>query len=178
MQLAHRLLPGLQVTREHNEECKKLLRLMGVPVIDAPSEAEAQCAAMAKEGVVYGAATEDMDCLTFGCPTLIRHLMAPSSSNTPIQEFSLSVLLQELDVSMEQFVDMCILCGCDYASNIRGIGAVRALSLIKQHGSLEKVVQVRNEQLSLPVLSPPAHSAFSFLAQHSACFAMCHTMAT
>eukprot|EP00878_Enallax_costatus_P023985 GHUV01025568.1.p1 GENE.GHUV01025568.1~~GHUV01025568.1.p1 ORF type:complete len:315 (+),score=102.08 GHUV01025568.1:234-1178(+) len=131
-----------KVTREHNEECKKLLQLMGVPVIDAPSEAEAQCAAMAKEGVVYGAATEDMDCLTFGCPTLIRHLMAPSSSNTPIQEFSLSVLLQELDVSMEQFIDMCILCGCDYASNIRGIGAVRALSLIKQHGTLEKVVQV------------------------------------
>lgn len=115
---------------------------MGVPVIDAPSEAEAQCAAMAKAGVVYGAATEDMDCLTFGCPTLIRHLMAPSSSNTPIQEFSLATLLQELDVNMEQFIDMCILCGCDYASNIRGIGAVRALSLIKQHGSLEKVVQV------------------------------------
>lgn len=66
----------LQVTAEHNEDCKKLLRLMGVPVIDAPSEAEAQCAAMAKAGVVYGAATEDMDCLTFGCPRLIRHLMA------------------------------------------------------------------------------------------------------
>lgn len=115
---------------------------MGVPVIDAPSEAEAQCAAMAKAGVVYGAATEDMDCLTFGCPTLVRHLMAPSSQNAPIQEFSLPTLLQELDISMEQFIDMCILCGCDYASNIKGIGAVRALSLIKQHGTLEKVVQV------------------------------------
>lgn len=66
-----------QVTSEHNEDCKRLLRLMGVPVVDAPSEAEAQCAAMAKAGVVYGAATEDMDCLTFGCPRLIRHLMAP-----------------------------------------------------------------------------------------------------
>jgi len=71
------LLPcAPQVTTEHNEDCKRLLRLMGVPVIDAPSEAEAQCAAMAKAGVVYGAATEDMDCLTFGCPRLIRHLMA------------------------------------------------------------------------------------------------------
>jgi 5'-3' exonuclease len=67
---------------------------MGVPVIDAPSEAEAQCASMAAAGLVYGAATEDMDCLTFGCPTLIRHLMAPSSQNAPIQEFSLSVLLE------------------------------------------------------------------------------------
>jgi hypothetical protein len=72
----------LQVTAEHNEDCKKLLRLMGVPVIDAPSEAEAQCAAMAKAGVVYGAATEDMDCLTFGCPRLIRHLMASQVGST------------------------------------------------------------------------------------------------
>lgn len=57
-----------QVTRQHNDDCKKLLRLMGVPVIDAPTEAEAQCAAMAKAGLVYGVATEDMDCLTFGAP--------------------------------------------------------------------------------------------------------------
>lgn len=41
---------------------------MGVPVIDAPTEAEAQCAVMAKAGLVYGVATEDMDCLTFGAP--------------------------------------------------------------------------------------------------------------
>lgn len=64
------------MTSEHNEDCKKLLQLMGVPIIVAPSEAEAQCAVMAKAGLVYGAATEDMDCLTFGCPRLIRHLMA------------------------------------------------------------------------------------------------------
>jgi flap endonuclease-1 len=67
---------AVQVTQEHNEDCKKLLQLMGVPIIVAPSEAEAQCAAMAKAGLVYGAATEDMDYLTFGCPRLIRHLMA------------------------------------------------------------------------------------------------------
>lgn len=37
-----------QVTKEHNEECKRLLRLMGVPVVESASEAEAQCAALAK----------------------------------------------------------------------------------------------------------------------------------
>lgn len=43
---------------------------------------------------------------------------------------------------MTQFIDLCIMCGCDYAANIRGIGAVRALNLIKQHGSVEAAVAV------------------------------------
>eukprot|EP00882_Tetradesmus_deserticola_P021500 GHRQ01023273.1.p1 GENE.GHRQ01023273.1~~GHRQ01023273.1.p1 ORF type:complete len:252 (+),score=88.80 GHRQ01023273.1:841-1596(+) len=164
------LLPGphllwRQVTSEHNEDCRRLLRLMGVPVIDAPSEAEAQCAAMAREGVVYGAATEDMDCLTFGCPTLIRHLMAPASQNAAIQEFSLPVLLEELGLSMQQFIELCILCGCDYASNIRGIGAVRALSLIKQHGSVEAVL-ASLDPAKYPLPEPyPYKEAAAFFAQ-------------
>ncbi len=39
---------------------------MGVPVIEATSEAEAQCSAMAKAGIVYATGSEDMDALTFG----------------------------------------------------------------------------------------------------------------
>ena len=42
----------VKVTREHNEECKRLLKLMGVPYVTAPCEAEAQCAALAKAGKV------------------------------------------------------------------------------------------------------------------------------
>jgi len=65
-----------------------------------------------------------------------------SAAASPIMEFDLSVLLAELEVTMEQFIDVCIMCGCDYANNIRGIGAVRALALIKQHGSIEAVIKV------------------------------------
>ena len=43
-----------------------LLSLMGVPYIDAPGEAEAQCAHMVKNGAFYAAATEDSDALVFG----------------------------------------------------------------------------------------------------------------
>lgn len=44
--------------------------------MQAPCEAEAQCAAMAKAGKVYATATEDMDCLTFGSSIQLRHLTA------------------------------------------------------------------------------------------------------
>jgi flap endonuclease-1 len=43
----------VKVTKVHNEECKRLLRLLGVPVVDAPSEAEAQCAALVKQGLIF-----------------------------------------------------------------------------------------------------------------------------
>lgn len=76
----------VKVTREHNEECKRLLRLMGVPVLDAPSEAEAQCSSMVKAGLCYGIATEDMDSLTFGSSRVIRHLMATQSANLQVME--------------------------------------------------------------------------------------------
>lgn len=60
-------------------------------------------------------------------------------------EIDLAVILQELELDMDKFIDLCIMCGCDYANNIRGIGAVRALSLIKQHGSIEAAVKVRRK---------------------------------
>lgn len=50
-------------------------------------------------------------------------------------------MLKELDLSEEQFIDLCILCGCDYTPKIGGVGPVRALSLIRKHGSLERVVE-------------------------------------
>ncbi|KAK3409316.1 hypothetical protein EUGRSUZ_J01445 [Eucalyptus grandis] len=40
----------MKVTQHHNEDCKKLLKLMDLPVVEAPSEAEAQCAALCKAG--------------------------------------------------------------------------------------------------------------------------------
>jgi flap endonuclease-1 len=131
----------VRVTREHNEECKRLLRLMGVPVIEAPTEAEAQCAQLCKDGIVYAISTEDMDSLTFATPRLLRHLMAPASQKVSVMEFEHDKVLEGLGLTREQFIDLCILCGCDYTDKIGGIGPVRALSLIQKHGSIEKVLE-------------------------------------
>ncbi|KAK9823030.1 hypothetical protein WJX81_001004 [Elliptochloris bilobata] len=130
----------VRVTQQHNEECRRLLRLMGVPVVEAPSEAEAQCAQMCKEGMVYGTASEDMDSLTFATPKLIRNLMKPVTQNVPINEYDYDKVLEGLKLTPDQFVDLCILCGCDYLGTIKGIGGMRALTLIQKHGSLEKVL--------------------------------------
>ncbi|KAI9599198.1 flap endonuclease 1-like protein [Syncephalis fuscata] len=131
----------VKVTREHNNEVKRLLSLMGIPYIEAPCEAEAQCAALAKAGKVYAAATEDMDTLTFGAPILLRHLTFSEARKMPINEIHLDRVLAGLEMTMDQFIDMCILLGCDYCESIRGIGPYRALSLLREHKSLDAVLK-------------------------------------
>ena len=142
----------VRVTRENTEDCKTLLRLMGVPVVEAPMEAEAQCAELCKGGKVFAAVTEDMDCLTFGTPVQLRRLMNAASQKLPIMEFHVDKVLEGLDLTMEQFVDLCILCGCDYTDTIRGIGPKKAFTLIKQHKCIEEVLK-HIDQAKYP---PPA----------------------
>ncbi|RAO73098.1 uncharacterized protein BHQ10_009110 [Talaromyces amestolkiae] len=131
----------VRVTREHNEECKKLLKLMGVPYIDAPTEAEAQCAVLARAGKVYAAASEDMDTLCFEAPILLRHLTFSEQRKEPIQEIHLNKALEGLGMDRAQFIDLCILLGCDYLEPVPKVGPNTALKLIREHGSLEKVIE-------------------------------------
>lgn len=132
---------------------------MGVPVITAPCEAEAQSAELAKKKKVYATATEDMDALTFRTPKLVRRLTFSQGSGSskdkqqPILEVDLEMALQGLELSYEQFVDLCILCGCDYCSTIKGVGPktvqnikifnsvlFELLSMQKNHTIVQKIL--------------------------------------
>ncbi|KPM06384.1 dynein light chain Tctex-type 1 [Sarcoptes scabiei] len=129
----------VKVTRKHSEDCKKLLQLLGIPIIQAPSEAEAQCAQLCKENLVYAVATEDMDALTFGCPRLIRNLT--SSQNEKLKEFQIERVLDGLGIDQNQFIDLSILMGCDYCDNIKGIGGKKGLELIKKFKNIEGILK-------------------------------------
>lgn len=132
----------VKVNKQHNDDCKELLRLMGVPVVEAPCEAEAQCAELAKNGKVYATATEDMDALTFRTPKLLRKLTFSQDKDKkqPILEIDFEAVLSGMELTYEQFVDLCIMCGCDYCGTIKGIGPKTAFKLIKQHDTLENVI--------------------------------------
>ncbi|ETN84369.1 putative flap structure-specific endonuclease [Necator americanus] len=131
----------VKVTKEQNEDVKHLLGLMGVPVVEAPCEAEAQCAALVKAKKVYGTATEDMDALTFGSDVLLRHMTFAEARKMPIKEFSLARILADFDMTREQFIDLCILLGCDYCESIRGVGPKKAFELIKSYGDIETILE-------------------------------------
>ena len=128
----------IKIDKKMIEDAKKLIQLLGIPVIEAPSEAEATCSIMAKDKVCYCACTEDMDTLCFGCPILIRDL---SNKDDNVIQIDLDLVLKGLNLNMDEFIDLCILCGCDYCSRIEGIGAINAYKLIKEHKNIESVLK-------------------------------------
>ncbi|WFC94381.1 Elongation of fatty acids protein 2 [Malassezia brasiliensis] len=137
-QLARR---QVRPTREHNAEVQRLLTLMGIPWVVAPSEAEAQCAELARAGKVFAAGSEDMDTLTFGTPILLKNLTASEQKKLPVTEINLEKALEGLNMPMEQFVDLCLLLGCDYLDPVRGVGPKKALKLIQEFESLDRVLE-------------------------------------
>lgn len=59
----------------------------------------------------------------------------------PIVEIDFALAMSGLDLSYEQFVDLCILCGCDYCCSVKGVGPKTALKLIRQHKTIEAVLE-------------------------------------
>ncbi|KAJ8011166.1 hypothetical protein DPEC_G00055350 [Dallia pectoralis] len=120
------------------QDCHQLLKLMGIPMIQAPGDGEALCAHLVKQGKVDAVASEDMDTLAFGGNVVIRQLNA--KKDWEVVEYSLPKLLDTLKVTHEEFVDLCILLGCDYCDKIAGFGPKKALTLIQQHRTIENIV--------------------------------------
>ncbi|KAM3866046.1 putative flap endonuclease 1 homolog [Diretmus argenteus] len=131
------------------KDCLHLLQLLGVPIIQAPGDGEALCAQLVREGTAEAVASEDMDTLPFGGNVLIRQLNAKRDSE--VIEYSLPKLLDILKMTYEEFVDLCILLGCDYCDKIAGLGPKRALTLIQQHRTIENVaLHINRETYPVP----------------------------
>lgn len=87
---------SLRVTADMVKDAKKLLELMGCPVIQAPCEAEAQCAELVRQGFAYGVASDDMDCLAHGAQYMIRGF---TNKNHPVVEIDYDAVLKTLQMS-------------------------------------------------------------------------------
>ncbi len=108
----------VNITKKQIKECIELLELMGIPYVIAPEEADSQCAQLVKDGIADGVLTEDMDIMTFGANKIYRNLTSYKKDNLSIE---LNDVLNVLKINYEQFVELCILFGCDYCDRIRDV---------------------------------------------------------
>jgi len=141
------------------EDSKRLLKTMGVPWIQAPSEGEAQAAHVVKNGDADYCASQDYDSLLFGAPRLLRNVTISGRRKLPRKNVYVEVTpevidlekaLKELSITHEQLIDIGILVGTDFnPDGVKGVGVKTGLKLMKKHGSLESALQ-ELEQASFP----------------------------
>ena len=129
----------LHVYRSHSIEVMELLQLLGIPFFKAPGDAEQACAYLQKKDIVDHIMTEDTDTLVFGAREVIFGNKL----------YNLDKVLSELKMDYSQFVDFCILCGCDYTCTIPKIGPVTALQIIRKYISFEEFCNV-NTKYTIP----------------------------
>lgn len=132
------------------DDAMKLLGLMGLPWVQAPSEGEAQAAYMTKRGDTDYCVSQDYDSLLFGAPRLLRNVTVSGRRKLPSKNVYVEVVpelielprvMVECGLTYEQLVDVGILTGTDYnPDGIKGLGPKTALKLIKEHGTLENAL--------------------------------------
>lgn len=137
------------------DDSKRLLTLMGIPLIQAPSEGEAQAAHLARQHATDYCASQDYDSLLFGAPQLVRNVTISGRRKLPRKKVYIEVIpetvhldqvLKELDITHKQLVDIGILVGTDFnPDGVKGIGPKTALKLIREHGSIESLPSTLKE---------------------------------
>ena len=135
----------VSISRKQIEECKELLDLMGIPYVNALEEADSQCAQLVKDGLAEGVLTEDMDILTFGASTIYRNL---TSYRKDQYQIDLADILLKLDLSYEQFVELCILFGCDYNEKIKDINPDILYKNYHKYKNMNDTLKAVNRTLS------------------------------
>jgi len=131
--------------KEMIEDAKRVIRALGLPIIQAPSEGEAQASYMVVKGDAFASVSQDYDNLIFNCPIMIKNLsIAGKRKKTgkfgyqtiKPEMIRLDDVLGELDITRDQLIVLAILVGTDYnPAGIKGIGPKKGLKVVKAHGT-------------------------------------------
>lgn len=138
------------------KESKELLEAMGIAVVQAPAEGEAEAAHLCRiKSEVYASASQDYDSLLFGASKLVRNLTLASRRKTisgwvevKPELIELEKILNLLEINLDQLICLGILVGTDYnPKGIPGIGQKKALQLVKKYKQPILIFKEVEEQL-------------------------------
>ena len=122
-----------------------LLSELGFPSFQAKDEAEQLCCMMCLDGYASAVMSTDTDVLVYSCSLLITGFGSgiynpqTRSYDSQFTCVYLNSILKELNMSQSTFVDFCIMCGCDYNTNMSKIASGNSYKLITRHGSIDQL---------------------------------------
>ncbi len=138
------------LTPEMVEQAKKIIEYLGLPIVQAASEGEAQAAYLVKKGQAYAVVSQDTDSLIFGAPYVVKNLaitgkkkLSGKLAYETVQPelFTLKTNLEKLNFNQDQLIALAMLVGTDYnIGGIKGIGPKKAYDLVTKHkNNLEEI---------------------------------------
>jgi flap endonuclease-1 len=125
----------VKLERYHIDSIKKLITAFGESYIDAEGEADQLCAKLVIKKIAYACLSEDMDLFLYGCPRVLRYL---SLLNESMVLYNLSEILKELEISLNDFRQICVLSGTDYNDNNNGLDLYKSVEFYKSYKNDEK----------------------------------------
>jgi flap endonuclease-1 len=156
---------------------KELLGLLGIPFVQAPTEGEAQAAAMVQKGDARYVVSQDYDTLLFGTPLLVRNLTVSGKRKirgrvvtVSPERVVLAEVLAGLHLTREQLIQIGILVGTDFNPGADGVGAKTGLKIVQKGEFGAKLMEKCPGFDPAPVmeffLNPPVTSDYSLAWGH------------
>jgi len=134
----------LNISKSDFELTKELFRILNVPFYDAPLEAECACADLCKRGIVDAVLTEDTDVIAYGSNIFLSKI---DTTNGTCVQIVYEDVLKSLKLNESEFLDLCIMFGCDYNKNINKVGIETSYKYIQKYRSIDEI----SKELSIDV---------------------------
>lgn len=123
--LKHLYRKNISISANDISSFKHMLDILHLPYYQATGESDVVCAELCKRGVVDMCLSEDLDILTFGCPRLVKII------KDKVYFYSLGTIMNNLSIDYTQFVQVCVLLGCDYCKPVRTNDVHELISMLK-----------------------------------------------
>lgn len=117
------------VNDQMRRDVQELLKLFGIPFIDSPMEAEAQCTELERLGLVDGIITDDSDVFLFGGRRVYKNLF---NQNKFVESYRSKDLEVELGLNQTMLIQLAYLLGSDYTIGLNGVGPVTAMEILSE----------------------------------------------
>lgn len=148
------LMNCIEIYPEDKLLFKNVAESIGIPCLTATAEAEQLCAMLCHDGYTSACYSIDSDLLAYLCPLIINKISdemlvdEDGYQDLQFECIEVKIILEELQLTKEMFIDWCIMCGCDYNSHIKGLGSERCYKLIQKYKSIDDLV-IKQDTLCL-----------------------------
>lgn len=136
---------SLAVYNEHRELINKLFKFMGVPYIQSPYEADAQCGFLSLKGMIDGIISDDSDIFIFGGSRILKFAFS-NSGEKHVEEYTMESISKHLGLSRNDLIAMAMLLGCDYTEGVHNVGPVTAVEVIEAFKPTEEEAEGMSDE--------------------------------